>query len=74
MRELAAPSWRRLLGPLRSRLALRIYLIGLVQFFVVAVGIVVVARQDRPTEPSMENLRVVAESIAAASSDPRAMQ
>jgi two-component system OmpR family sensor kinase len=56
-------------GKLRSRLALRIYLVGLVQFFLVAVGMLVAATEARREAPSPETLRVVADSIAASPDD-----
>jgi len=56
---------------LRSRLVVRIYLIGLAQFVLVAIGIVVAAREGRPVGPSVETLSVVAESIAESPDDAR---
>jgi len=60
-------------GAFSSRLAVRIYLVGLVQFFLVAVGIVLAAREARREEPSMETLQLLAESIGAKAADRAAV-
>ena len=54
---------------LRSRLAVKIYLVGLLQFSLVAAGLVLVAREGRRAEPSIQMLHVVAASIAASADD-----
>ena len=72
MSDLAALVARGL-GRLRSRLALRIYLVGLAQFVLVALGVVVAARQARPVDPSIDALHAVADSIAAAPDDAMAV-
>ncbi len=58
---------------LRSRLGFRIYLVGLCQFVLVALGVVLAAREARRGEPAIETLRVVGDSIAAAAPDPAAV-
>jgi len=73
---MTAPSARSkpaVVGLFRSRLAVRIYLVGLAQFFLVAVGLVVVARERRPSLPSLESLRFVADSVASVADDPEAV-
>lgn len=68
-RELTGSAVTRALTTLRSRLALRIYLVGLVQFSLVAVGLVLVAWEGRRSDPSIETLHVIADSIAVSPDD-----
>jgi two-component system, OmpR family, sensor kinase len=48
-----------------SRLAIRIYLLGLVQMALVAAGLFVVVRAARRSEPQIEVLHVVAQAVAS---------
>lgn len=62
----------KLLALLRSRLALRIYLVGVVQVAVVAVGLLAIVRANRPTPAPVvdEQARALAQRIEARSGDP----
>jgi two-component system OmpR family sensor kinase len=59
--------------PVRSRLAVRIYVLGLAQFALVAAGVMLVAWEGRRAGPSLETLHVLAESIAASDGDRAAV-
>jgi signal transduction histidine kinase len=60
----------RLLDLLRSRIALRIYLVGVLQVAIVGAGFLAFVRLNRPTRPSDADERELVGEIAAALDDP----
>ncbi len=57
-----------------SRLALKIYLIGLAQFFVVAFGMDMQRRANKPSQPHPRDVMYVADTLSKVADDPAQLQ